>query len=426
MPPFSSASSSPSTRPIFTFPALSANAKFTFTILSRPENPLTFPPQAPPPPRLSKRHRPVADVDGEHSCLHKKKRRLRLFLITSRLSPQFSHPATNIVDRGNSKIAVWAKQRALGRNILRKAAILNRIRRQSICALETAGGLGRVLVEQEKEQEQLQLARLTLMYGSHDSATRPLSKDVVDLPEVVETRTGEQIRSSGSSPASSTGSPSPPLHPRDEGSAGEYRSPNEAYAYSHTFLNKPRPSHLPLPPSPLGLSNYDALDLEDDIPDPYAHLDEEYEAEEQDEHSFDDAFPRRSGEVPGFPSQPTYNDFSILDPDEPVIGDYDQVEEGAETVWPNAPHMHGGDTNVDPLPSPSPSLHELFSTASTTAGAVSPNFAPTLSPTSSSPNFPTLYATSTGEQQRTSRRHAAEIEQERQRQRHLMFMSFGS
>ncbi|OAG03187.1 uncharacterized protein CC84DRAFT_1061139, partial [Paraphaeosphaeria sporulosa] len=142
---------------------------------------LLFLPASPPSP-LCKRRRAIADVDGEHSCLHKKKRRLRLFLITSRLSPQFSHPATNIVDRGSSKIAVWAKQRALGRNILRKAAILNRIRRQSICALETAGGLGRVFVEQEKEQEQLQLARLTLLYGSHDSATQPIRKEDLGLP----------------------------------------------------------------------------------------------------------------------------------------------------------------------------------------------------------------------------------------------------
>ncbi|KAF2705988.1 hypothetical protein K504DRAFT_363133, partial [Pleomassaria siparia CBS 279.74] len=84
----------------------------------------------PSPPRSRKRGRAVADIDGEHSCLHKKKRRLRLFLITSRLSPQYSHPASNIVDRGSSKIAVWAKQKSADRYLLRKAAILNRIRRQ--------------------------------------------------------------------------------------------------------------------------------------------------------------------------------------------------------------------------------------------------------------------------------------------------------
>lgn len=275
---------SPPTRPEFTFPAL-VNTEFTFRTSPRPKVTLSFSPPPQPQPQSWKRPRPLADVDGEHSCLHKKKRRLRLFLITSRLSPQFSHPATNIVDRGSSRIAVWAKQRALGRNILRKAAILNRIRRQSISALETAGGLGRVLVEQEKEQEQFQLARLTLMYGSHDSATRPVSKMCgIGLPDVVETRSGEQINSGRSSPANSTGSPSQPLHARDENDVDEYRSPNDAYAHSHVYATSPRPSYLPMPPSPLGLSNYDALDLEDEILDPYAHLDEEYDEEFQAEH----------------------------------------------------------------------------------------------------------------------------------------------
>ncbi|KAF1957792.1 hypothetical protein CC80DRAFT_382863, partial [Byssothecium circinans] len=133
---------------------------------------LAFPPPTAP-FRPKKRGRSVGDIDGEHSCLHKKKRRLRLFLITSRLSPQFSHPATNIVDRGSSKIAVWAKQKALGRNLLCKAAILNRIRRRSVGVSEAEGGLGKALVEQEKEQEQLRLAAMTLKYGSHDSFTRP-------------------------------------------------------------------------------------------------------------------------------------------------------------------------------------------------------------------------------------------------------------
>ncbi|KAF2646206.1 hypothetical protein P280DRAFT_371821, partial [Massarina eburnea CBS 473.64] len=132
---------------------------------------LTFPPSSTS-PRPKKRRRSVADIDGEHSCIHKKKRRLRLILITSRLSPQFSHPATNIVDRGSSKIAVWAKQRAAGRNLLCKAAILNRIR-QAMKATGSDGGFGKMLVEQEKEQEHLRLAAMTLKYGSHDSFTRP-------------------------------------------------------------------------------------------------------------------------------------------------------------------------------------------------------------------------------------------------------------
>ncbi|KAF9736543.1 hypothetical protein PMIN06_004825 [Paraphaeosphaeria minitans] len=381
MPPLSSPSSTPS-RPTFTFPTLgnTSNTEFTFRILPRPEAPLSFPPGSPPSPPC-KRRRATADVDGEHSCLHKKKRRLRLFLITSRLSPQFSHPATNIVDRGSSKIAVWAKQRALGRNILRKAAILNRIRWKSICALEMAGGRGRVFVEQKKEQEQLQLARLALLYGSRDSATQPIRKEDVGLPEVIETRTGEQVRSGGSSPASSTGSSSPPLDTCDVDSASEYRSPNDAYAYSSISSKPPRPAHLPLPPSPLGLSNYDALDLEDEIPDPYAHLDEEYEAAEQEECEADIWYPLE----PPFPFQPRHVDVNVLGSEERVIGDYDQVEEGADAIWPAVRQTHSRITDAEPPSSSSPNF-----TATNTAQiavARSHNASSSLSPTSSSPNF---------------------------------------
>lgn len=155
--------------------------------------------------------------------------------------------------------------------------------------LEATGGLGRVLLEKHEEQEQLQLARLTLMYGSHDSATRPMSKH--GGPEVVETRSGEQIKSSG---------PLPPTDSRDSYSSSamgrgaedvsDYRSPNDAYAYSHARPRTARLSHVPLPPSPLGLSNYDALDLED-ILDPYGHLDEEYDMADRLEHANDLTLP---------------------------------------------------------------------------------------------------------------------------------------
>ncbi|EDU48388.1 predicted protein [Pyrenophora tritici-repentis Pt-1C-BFP] len=139
---------------------------------------LTFLPR-PTQSRPGKRSRAIADIDGEHSCTQKKKRRLRLVLITSRLSPQFSHPATNIVDRGSSKIAVWAKQKALGRNLLRKAAILNGIRRRNMSSKGGNGGRrGRILVGNEKEQAQFELARLEFDHGSIDTYTRPvLSQD---------------------------------------------------------------------------------------------------------------------------------------------------------------------------------------------------------------------------------------------------------
>ncbi|KAF2489912.1 hypothetical protein BU16DRAFT_441880, partial [Lophium mytilinum] len=128
-----------------------------------------------------KRSRALTDVDGEYSCVEKKKRRLRLFLITSRLSQPFSAPATNIVDRGSSKIAVWAKQKALGRNLLRKAAILNRIRRNAIRTHTEGRGISCVL-DQEKEQKQLELARMAFLYGSHDTHTRPVFQRPPDFP----------------------------------------------------------------------------------------------------------------------------------------------------------------------------------------------------------------------------------------------------
>ena len=88
-----------------------------------------------------KRPRPRTDVDGERSGESgKKKRRLRLFLITSRLSPPFSTPPTYIVGRGSSKIAIWAKQKALGRNLLRKAAILNHVRMRAAKVQEANSG----------------------------------------------------------------------------------------------------------------------------------------------------------------------------------------------------------------------------------------------------------------------------------------------
>ncbi|KAF2126530.1 hypothetical protein P153DRAFT_265271, partial [Dothidotthia symphoricarpi CBS 119687] len=203
---------------------------------------LTFLPRSPP--GSLKRGRAAADIDGEHSNLQKKKRRLRLFLITSRLSPQFSHPATNIVDRGSSKIAVWAKQKSLGRNLLRKAAILNRVRRGAVSAKEAQQGRGRVLVEQEREQEQLRLAKLTFKYGSVDTYTHPVA-----------------------------------------GSSG-YCSPNEAYSYSMPRAQIPKRDYLPLGPSPLGLSNYDAFDMDEDIPDPYSHLDDDNDEEDGYTSSF--------------------------------------------------------------------------------------------------------------------------------------------
>ncbi|KAI9733169.1 MAG: hypothetical protein M1818_007287 [Claussenomyces sp. TS43310] len=133
--------------------------------------------------RPPKRRRPLWDVDGGLER-GKKKRRLRLNLVTSRLSRPYSAPATNIISRGGSKIAIWAKSRHLDKNVLRKAAIMNRVR--------TGPG-----------------AAHTMVCYNH----------------------------------------------------GEFR---QTIALGELIAQRPKSQ---LPPSPLGLSNYDALDLEDEMMD---------------------------------------------------------------------------------------------------------------------------------------------------------------
>ena len=63
--------------------------------------------------------------DGEQ--LQRKKRRLRLDLVTSRLSKPYATPTTHIVGRTHSRVGVWARQRLSGGKLLRKAAILNSV-----------------------------------------------------------------------------------------------------------------------------------------------------------------------------------------------------------------------------------------------------------------------------------------------------------
>jgi len=167
----------------------SSRETFSFTFSAGPtlnfsfDKPVTVPINT---NRPFKRRRALSDVDGDGNE-GRKKRRLRLHLITSRLSRPFSQPASNIVNRGISKIAVWGKNRALGRNVLRKAAIMNRVR---------------LRMDAAKDFMRLQAER---------------SRETLALREIV--------------------------------------------------VQKPRCHELPLPPSPLGLSNYDAFDLEDDLGD---------------------------------------------------------------------------------------------------------------------------------------------------------------
>jgi len=189
-----------------------------------------------------KRHRPLADVDGDGSvCAQKKKRRLRLVLITSRLSQPYSAPPTHIVSRGSSKIAIWAKQKALGRSSLRKAAVINRIRRRSLEEGKPAHG---------------QICGTSALFMYDYSATVLLKE------------------------------------PRAEEDERPNRSPDLGL----------RRQHLPLPPSPLGLTNYDAIDDEDVFSD----------------------------EEDGDGGSLIYSDWNVLEPAEPVTGDHDALSAFAD------------------------------------------------------------------------------------------------
>lgn len=163
-------------------------------------------PPSPCPERspLLKRARPRADVDGEGSeNTQKKKRRLRLYLITSRLSKPYASPATHIISRKALRIGIWARQKVLGRNLLRKVACLNSIRIKRLAA-------------REAEQRRSAFARMVSMCDN---------VYVTDLGIVA------------------------------NGSRKQQSSPMAA--------SLPR-QYNPPSPSPLGLSNYDAFDYEDD------------------------------------------------------------------------------------------------------------------------------------------------------------------
>lgn len=321
-----------------------------------------------------KRGRAAADVDGEHSCLHKKKRRLRLFLITSRLSPQFSHPATNIVDRGSSKIAVWAKQKNLGRNLLRKAAILNRIRRSAVAARDEVSRR-RILVEQEKEQRQLEMARLTFDYGAIDTYTRPVHLQPVAPPSAApwnspqhrynsSSPTGSQFGSPLTSRSPSPSSVSPPASLPASDTPLEHRSPNAAYALSPPRVQSTFRSYEPYLPSPLGLSNYDAFDSEGigstdghDV-DPYLHLDDDVDDDVEDRYSYlwdeSDELDDTRHDSPFSPSvgttdsrstantgtscvlkTPPRDAYDKVDISETFLGRLEEEETGADSTWPS-------------------------------------------------------------------------------------------
>lgn len=98
-----------------------------------------------------KRRRPLFDVDGGTNA-GKKKRRLRLDLVTSRLSRPFSAPATNIIVRASSRSGRWPRRFVAdtgGHDLLRRIATINSLRKSLEMAKQRAWD------EQERERERL-------------------------------------------------------------------------------------------------------------------------------------------------------------------------------------------------------------------------------------------------------------------------------
>ncbi|KAF1989906.1 hypothetical protein K402DRAFT_418018 [Aulographum hederae CBS 113979] len=292
-----SALASPS---IFTFRAgpLPVFLNFSSSASSQPQptpspNFTQVAPPPPPPKRRAtpsrKRLRPLSDLDGETTppfSGSKKKRRLRLTLITSRLSRPYSTPATHIVDRGSSKIAVWARQRGMlvgrsSRELLRKAAIMNGARTKGLVRLR------------KREDIPDLVGRQGVLRMEQTRARDPL---VVERPGTQAWVLGNRGCGGGSPNVNPNGvllqpQPQPQKEMQKPLKSPPVESPNRI----------PRRTYSPLPPSPLGLSNYDALDLE------YEIHDEVEDYTDDDSHSF-------------------YSDFGMLDPAGAVMDQHDYVD----------------------------------------------------------------------------------------------------
>jgi len=125
------------TSAVFTFtfpvPAMKQNVPVPLSFLSTAGLAWDTTSQIPLRPlKVRKRARPTFLSPDDPILPSTKKRRLRLYLITSPLSSPFSNPASHIADHGSSRIAVWAKARHLQGRSLRKAAILNRARQSRL------------------------------------------------------------------------------------------------------------------------------------------------------------------------------------------------------------------------------------------------------------------------------------------------------
>ena len=66
-------------------------------------------------------------IDSEDGSQQRKKRRLRLDLVTSKLSRPYADPATHIIGTHTWRAGPWARQKFAGGKLLQKAAIFNSI-----------------------------------------------------------------------------------------------------------------------------------------------------------------------------------------------------------------------------------------------------------------------------------------------------------
>ncbi|OJD15957.1 hypothetical protein AJ78_03826 [Emergomyces pasteurianus Ep9510] len=257
---------------------------FTFSTSPAMSSRLSFSRQSSPPSHdscRSKRPRPLNDVDGEGFVGQKKKRRLRFVFVTSRLSCPFSCPSAHIVSRGSSKIAVWAKQKALGRSLLRKAAIMNRIRKHALAAC---------INDPQQFQAARQLVIFFSLSNAPDTSTAPwpFTKPPARADRFARTTADFRTPSITSSGLRNEHLPLPtdiPCNPS---------SPQSV----------PRRQYIPLPPSPLYLTNYDIFDNED------GYFDSDSDTESENNEG-------RNSRV--------YSDFNILEPSEPVLDDHDAI-----------------------------------------------------------------------------------------------------
>ncbi|KAL1980162.1 hypothetical protein VTN96DRAFT_4593 [Rasamsonia emersonii] len=245
------------------------------------------------------------DVDSDEPPSAKKKRRLRLVLITSRLSPPFSIPATYIVSRGTSKIAVWARQRALGlgRCSLRKAAILNRVQRRALQLRNSYQPWLQPFFRRFLPHINTVVLPSSLSQPSSPNAVAPHLIFPAGSAATVGNENQNLLVSSGSSSQNSeqrgfdTSPWQTPAATHDAGPGGDSSSGPLSPP------GPPRRQYIPLQPrSPLSLTNYDysVFDNEDGGSDG-----------DDDDHGH----------------ELIYSDFNniLLEPSEPVLDDHDSL-----------------------------------------------------------------------------------------------------